>query len=131
MKGIVIRWFFLTIAITSASYIISGIQVDGLLSALMAAAFLGFLNIFFRPLLLILTLPLNVLTFGLFTFVINALLLMMASGVIAGFHVRGFWAAVFGSLIISIINWILSTMINERGRVEYIDLRKKNDDTWE
>jgi putative membrane protein len=131
LKGIVIRWFFLTIAITIASYLISGIQVDGLFSALMAAALLGFFNVFFRPILLILTLPLNVLTFGLFTFVINALLLMMASGVISGFHVSGFWVAVFGSLIISIINWILSSTINEKGRVEYIDLRKKSDDTWE
>ena len=131
LKGIVVRWFFLTIAITISSYLIKGIEVDGFFSAVMAAAILGVLNVFFRPILLILTLPLNILTFGLFTFVINAILLMMASGVIGGFRVNGFWAAVFGSLIISIINWLLSSMINEQGRVQYIDLRKKSDGTWE
>ena len=131
LKGIAVRWFFLTVAITISSYLIKGIEVDGFFSAVMAAAILGVLNVIFRPILLILTLPLNILTFGLFTFVINALLLMMASGVIGGFHVSGFWAAVFGSLIISIINWILSSLINEQGKVQFIDLRKKSDGTWE
>ena len=131
LKGIAVRWFFLTVAITISSYLIKGIEVDGFFSAVMAAAILGVLNVFFRPILLILTLPLNILTFGLFTFVINAILLMMASGVIGGFRVNGFWAAVFGSLIISIINWLLSSMINEQGRVQYIDLRKKSDGTRE
>jgi putative membrane protein len=131
LKGIVLRWFFLTVAITVAAYLIKGIQVDGFISALMAAAILGVLNVFFRPILLILTLPLNILTFGLFTFVVNAILLMMASGVISGFHVNGFWSAIFGSLIISIFNWIVSSVINEQGRVQYIDLRKKGDGTWE
>jgi putative membrane protein len=131
LKGIVLRWFFLTVAITVAAYLIKGIQVDGFISALMAAAILGVLNVFFRPILLILTLPLNIVTFGLFTFVVNAILLMMASGVISGFHVNGFWSAIFGSLIISIFNWIVSSVINEQGRVQYIDLRKKGDGTWE
>jgi len=131
VKGIFVRWFFLTIAITIAAYLIKGIQVGGFFSALMAAAILGVLNVFFRPILLVLTLPLNILTFGLFTFVINAILLLMASGVISGFSVNTFWSAVFGSVIISIINWILSSMINEQGRVQYIDLRKKSDGTWE
>jgi putative membrane protein len=55
----------------------------------------------------------------------------MVSGVISGFQVEGFWPAVFGSLVISVINWLLSSFINERGRVEYIDLRKRGDDRWE
>jgi putative membrane protein len=55
----------------------------------------------------------------------------MASGVISGFEVYGFWSAVFGSLLISVVSWILSSFVNERGRVQYIDLKKKDGDRWE
>jgi putative membrane protein len=135
MKGILIRWLILTIAIVIASYLIEGIRVSGFWSALFAAATLGMLNVFLRPVLLILTLPLNILTLGFFTFVINALLLLMASGVISGFQVAGFWSALFGSFVISIVNWLTSSFINEQGRVGrsqgYIDLEKRDDDRWE
>ncbi|MGD2126448.1 MAG: phage holin family protein [Desulfobacteraceae bacterium] len=131
MKGILIRWLILTLAIMLASYLIEGIEVSGFASAFFAAAILGILNAFFRPILIILTLPINILSLGLFTFIINAMLLKMASGVISGFEVHGFWSAVFGSFIISIISWVLSSFISERGRVEYIDLKKRDDDRWE
>jgi putative membrane protein len=137
MIGIGIRWLILTVAITLASYLIDGIRVSGFFTALFTAVILGILNVFFRPIVLILTLPVNVMTLGLFTFVINAFMLKMASGIIPGFEVRGFWPAVFGSLIISAVNWGLSSFINEKGRVErverpdYIDLEKRDDDTWE
>ena len=131
MKGIVLRWLILTLAIMVAAYLIEGIEVRGFGSALFAAAILGILNAFFRPVLIILTLPINILTLGFFTFVINALLLMMASGVIGGFEVHGFWAAFFGSLIISLISWLLSSFINEQGRVGYIDLKRRDNGKWE
>jgi len=130
MRGILVRWLVLTAAIIIASYVLDGIQVTGFFSAFFAAAILGILNAFFRPILIILTLPINILTLGLFTFIINALLLKMASGVISGFDVRGFWAAVFGSVIISLISWALNSFISPRGRVEYIELKKKGD-RWE
>jgi putative membrane protein len=130
MKGILVRWLVLTAAIIVASYVLDGIQVKGFFGAFFAAAILGVLNAFFRPILIILTLPINILTLGLFTFIINALLLKMASGVIAGFDVRGFWAAVFGSIIISVVSWALNSFISPKGRVEYIDLKKKGD-RWE
>lgn len=130
MRGILLRWLFLTIAILAAAYLLGGIEVSGFFSALLAAALLGFLNAVFRPILLILTLPINVLTLGLFTFVINALLLMMASGVIGGFYVHGFWSALFGSLIISVVSSLLSSFISDRGRIEYIVLEKRGD-RWE
>jgi len=130
MRGILVRWLVLTAAIIIASYVLDGIQVAGFFSAFFAAAILGILNAFFRPILIILTLPINILTLGLFTFIINALLLKMASGVISGFDVRGFWAAVFGSVIISLISWALNSFISPRGRVEYIELKKKGD-RWE
>lgn len=128
--GILLRWFMLTAAILLASYMVSGIEVHGFWGAFFAAAILGILNAFFRPILIILTLPLNILTLGLFTFVINAFLLKMVSGVISGFEVHGFWAAVLGSVVISIVSWVLSSFVNERGRIEYIDLKKRGKDRW-
>jgi len=76
-------------------------------------------------------LPINILTLGLFTFVINAVLIMMVSGVIGGFEVHGFWSALLGSLVISIVSWLLSSFINEQGRVGYTDLRKRRDGKWD
>ncbi|MBU0990084.1 MAG: phage holin family protein [Proteobacteria bacterium] len=131
MMGLVVRWLVLTAAVVIASYLISGIEVSSFFSAFFAAAILGVLNTFFRPILLILTLPINIITLGLFTFVINAFLLKMVSGVISGFQVHGFWSAVFGALVISVVNWLLNSFINERGRVAYMDLRKRGGGRWE
>jgi putative membrane protein len=130
MHGIFIRWLILTFSIIVTSYLLDGIHVSGFISAFFAAAILSILNAFFRPILLILTLPINILSLGLFTFVINALMLLMASGVIPGFNVSGFWSAVFGSLLISIVSWALTAFIGERGTVQYIDLRKIDDNKW-
>ena len=131
MHGITIRWLTLTLAIIVTSYLLDGIQVSGFWSALFAAAVLGILNAIFRPIILILTLPINILTMGLFTFVINALLLMMASGIISGFNVHGFWSAVFGAFLISVVSWLINGFIGERGTVEYIDLKHKGGNRWE
>jgi len=148
MNGIIIRWLTLTGAIILTSYLLDGIHVSGFFRALLAAAMLGFLNAFIRPIALLLTLPINVLTLGFFTFVINALMLKMASGIITGFEVYGFWSAIFGSLLISVISWLLNSFINDRGTVtsfdsehrarhnpragnDTIDLDHKGDDKWE
>lgn len=131
MRGIMLRWLTLTLSILLASYLLDGIRVGGFFSAFGAAAMLGILNAFFRPIALVLTLPINLLSFGLFTFIINAVMLKMASGVISGFEVHGFWTAVFGALIISLISFALNTLISENGRVDVIDLRYKGDDRWE
>jgi putative membrane protein len=130
MSGIVVRWLISSFAILITSYVLEGIRVDGFFSAFCAAAILGILNAVFRPVLLILTLPINILSLGLFTFVINAILLMMASGVISGFDVRGFWWAVMGSLVISLVSWFLTSFISERGRVKYIDLKNRGGNRW-
>jgi putative membrane protein len=126
MRGLLIRWLMLTVAILLAAYLLPGITVGGPFSAFFAAAALGILNALFRPILLLVTLPLNILTLGLFTFVINALMLMMASGVIGGLQVRGFWWAVLGSLIISLVSWLSTSLINESGHVEIISLQKRH-----
>jgi putative membrane protein len=128
-----VRWLVLTVAVFAAAEGLDGIQVDGLWPALAAAATLGILNAVLRPLLILLTLPINLLTLGLFTFVINALLLQIVSAVIPGFMVRGFWTAVLGALIIGLVSWILNAFIGGRGRVERtstIDLQKRGG-RWE
>lgn len=125
MNGLLVRWLLLTISIIVTSYLVDGIHVTSFFSAFFAAAVLGILNALFRPLLIVITLPINILTLGLFTFVINALLLKMVSGVVPGFYVYGFWSAVFGSLIISLVSWLLSSFVNGRGRIAYIELKKR------
>jgi putative membrane protein len=124
MPGILIRWLTTTAAIVATAYLLDGIQISGFFSAVFAAAVLGFLNAFFRPIALLLTLPINILSLGLFTFIINALMLKMASGLIPGFGVYGFWTAIFGSLLISIISWLLNTFISEQGSVSSINLKQ-------
>ncbi|MDD5475825.1 MAG: phage holin family protein [Syntrophales bacterium] len=139
---ILIRWFILTFAVMVASYLIEGVQITNFFAALFTAAVLGFLNTFFRPILLILTLPINVLSLGLFTFIINALLLKMASGVVPGFTVLGFWSAIFAALIISIVSALIEAVLRVTGgggeppmgpenREDYIDLEKKAGNRWE
>ncbi len=134
---LLIKWLCLTAAIMLTAYMVDGIQVAGFAHALGTAAVLGVLNVILRPILFILTLPINIMTLGLFTFIINALMLKIASGLIPGFSVTGFWAAVFGALIISVVSWILNALIQDStGRGghhpgdEYIDM-KKHDDHWE
>ncbi len=133
MMKLLIKWLILTLSVLLAAYLLEGIKVGGFFSALLAAAMLGFLNVFFRPVLILLTLPVNILTFGLFTFLINALILKMASGVIPGFDVQGFWPAVFGALLISAANWLMNAFFGnqKQGSGDYIELKKRGGDRWE
>ena len=127
MSGMFIRWLTSTGAIILTSYLLSGIHVDGFFAAFLTAVTLGIFNALFRPIALLITLPINILTFGFFTFVINALMLKMASGVISGFDVQGFWSAILGSLMISAISWLLNSFVDKRGTWRHIDLRYRND----
>jgi len=133
MRGVLLRWLVLTAAVLAASWLLDGIRVSGIFPAILAAALLGILNALLRPFLILLTLPLNILTLGLFTFVINALMLLIVSAVIPGFDVRGFWTAVFGALIIGAASWLLNRFIGSEGKVEtadYIDLKQRRG-RWE
>jgi putative membrane protein len=130
---VLLRWLVLTAAVLASSWFLDGIRVSGFLPALFAAGLLGILNAVLRPLLIILTLPINILSLGLFTFVVNAFLLKIVSALVAGFDVRGFWTAVFGAIIIGGVSWLLNIFIGGRGRVErydYIDLQKRGG-KWE
>lgn len=99
------HWLIAALAIGIASYIIPGASVT-LAGALIAAVVLGAFNFFLRPLLLVLTLPINVLTLGLFSFVINALLVMLVSALVPGFEVVGFWTALLFAFALSVVNWV-------------------------
>jgi len=128
MRGLILRWLILTAAVLAASWFLDGIHVGGFVSALFAAGLLGIMNAFLRPLLIILTLPINIVSLGLFTFVVNAFLLKLVSSLVSGFEVQGFWTAVFGAIIIGGVSWLLNMFIGGRGRVErydYIDLKER------
>lgn len=131
MKGLLIRWLTVTCAIGVAAYLLDGIHVSGFPAAFLAAAMLGFLNAFFRPILLILTLPINILSLGFFTFVINAAMLKMASALIPGVDVNGFWTAIFGSLIISAVSFGVTMLISEKGDIHTIEMRHRGGNRWE
>jgi putative membrane protein len=108
----IIRLIIHMVAILIISYLFPRmIRVDGLMAALVAAFLLGIVNVIIRPILVFLTLPLTVLTLGLFLLVINGLMLWLVAALLKGFHVNGFWGAVFGSLLISIVSWILSRFL--------------------
>ena len=100
------------VAILVISYLLPKvIRVDGVGAALIAAFLLGILNAILRPILVFFTFPLTLLTFGLFLLVINGLMLLLVAALVSGFHVNGFWGAVFGSVLISIVSWILSRFL--------------------
>lgn len=99
------HWLVATLAILIAAYIVPNVSVT-FIAALIAAIVLGALNLFIRPILLVLTLPINILTLGLFSLVINALLVMLASYLVPGFIVGGFWAALLFALVLSVTNWV-------------------------
>ena len=100
------------VAILIISYLLPGvIRVEGVWSALVAAFLLGIVNAVLRPILIFFTLPITVLTFGLFLLVINGLMLLLVSSIVRGFHVNGFWGAVLGSILISLVSWVLSRVL--------------------
>jgi putative membrane protein len=100
------------VAILIISYLFPKmIWVDGFWAALVAAFLLGIINTILRPILVLFTFPITVLTLGLFLLVINGLMLWLVSVLVSGFHVSGFWGAVLGSILISIVSWVLSWFI--------------------
>jgi len=101
-------------SIIIAAYFIPGVRVGSFLSALWVALFLGIVNILIRPILILITLPINILTLGLFTFVINAVLILLASSVIKGFEVAGFWWALLYSIVLSVVNSLLNLILPKK-----------------
>ena len=105
---IFLNWLIYAVAIMITAYILPGVSIAGFVSALILAVVLGAINAFIKPVVVILTLPINILTLGLFTLVINALLIMLASMVVPGFGVDGFWWAMLFAIVLSMVTWVLS-----------------------
>lgn len=106
-----VRWLVNAVVLLLLPYVLKGVRVDGPVAAVVAAAVLGIVNAVIRPVLLLLTLPLNILTLGLFTFVINALMLLLVATVVPGFEVRGFWVALVASVLVSVASTVLSAVV--------------------
>lgn len=111
MNPFLTRWFVTFLAVLLTERILPGISATGVGTLIVTALILGILNAILRPILLIITLPITILTFGLFALVINGIVLALTSVLIPGFIVYGFWSAVFGAIIISIVSAILNSMI--------------------
>ncbi|MET3913635.1 putative membrane protein [Variovorax sp. OAS795] len=108
---IILKWLLSAVALLAVAYLYPGVQVNSFGSALLAAAVIGLLNMIVRPVLVVLTLPVTIVTLGLFLFVINALLFWAASGLLSGFQVSGFVAALIGSLIYSLLGLIIEAAL--------------------
>lgn len=110
---LLLRWVISALALLALPYLVSGIELKSFYFALIAAALLGLVNAVIRPVLILLTLPVTILTLGLFIFVINALLFWFVGSFFAGFHVSGFWAGFFGAILYSLITWAANALLFE------------------
>ena len=125
MAGFILRLLIVALGLWLASEWVPGIEVTGVGTLLGAALLLGIVNAVVRPVLIILTLPVTVLTLGLFLLVINAAMLGLVAWMFDGFAIAGFWAALFGSIVVSITGWLASYFIGPRGRVEVIVVQRR------
>ena len=123
---LLLRLLFNALGLILIAELVSGIDVEGLYPAVIAALVLGILNAIVRPILLILTLPITIVTLGLFAFVINAALFLFAASFIDGFDVSGFWVALFGSILMSVVSTIGSRFIKsdrQQTKVVYREIK--------
>jgi len=122
--GFIVRIIVYTLALLLAANLIPGIRLDSLTAALVAGLLLGLINAIVRPILVVLTFPITLLTLGLFLLVLNAFCLWLVSVFVPGFRVAGFWPAFWGALLVSVVSWILTALISDSGRVKVIERRR-------
>jgi len=122
--GFLLRVVVYTLSLLAAAHLVRGISLDSLTSAVMAALVLGVVNAVVRPILVVLTFPITLLTLGLFLLVLNAFCLWLVSAFVPGFHVLGFWSAFWGALLVSVVSWILTALISDSGRIKVIGRRQ-------
>src|SRR3989475_11981663 len=118
--GFLVRVLANALAILAAAYILPGIEVSGGMALLAAGLVLALINAVVRPILLLLTLPVTLVTLGLFLFVLNAFCLWLTSWLVKGFEVLGFWPAVFGAMLVSVVSWLVNAFLSDRGQVVVI-----------
>ena len=109
----IIHWLVAALAVLITAYVLPGVHVSGLLSALVVAVVLGVINVFLRPLLIVLTLPITIVTLGLFIFIINGLLVMLAASVVPGFAVDSFWWAFLFGIVLAVVSYVLEMFEKE------------------
>ena len=122
--GFLLRVLVNVLAIVLAAKLVPGIEVDGVLSAVAAGLLLGVVNAVVRPILLVLTLPITLLTLGLFLLVLNGVCFWLVAAVVKGVHVAGLWSAVLGALVVSVLSWIVTVLVSDSGKVVVITGRR-------
>ena len=128
MLGFLLRWSINLVALVAAGVFINGVLIQSVSAGIFAAGILGIVNAVIRPVVLIFTLPINLLTLGLFTLVINAAMLQIVAALVPGFIVENFGAAFFAALLISVISWLLNIFVSDSGKVVFIKTVKKDED---
>jgi len=118
--GLLAKWLVNSLALFVAAWLVKGVVIHDFYSGIAAAAMLGIVNTFIRPVVILLTLPVSILTLGLFTLVINALMLELVAWAIEGFKLAGFWDAILGALVISLVSWSINLFFSSSWRVSYI-----------
>jgi putative membrane protein len=116
--GFIVRVLVNAATIALAAALVPGIQLEGAVPALLAGLVLGLVNALVRPVLLVLTLPLTLLTLGLFLLVLNGICLALTAWLVPGLDIDGFLPAMLGALVISVVSWILTAFVSDRGRLE-------------
>ena len=124
MKGFFGRFLINLLLLALVAWMFEGITVENAFALVFAGIILGLLNAFLRPIVVLLTLPLTIVTIGVFIFVINALLLMMTSAMVRGFDVSGFFTAFFAALVYSALSFITTMFLSDSGRIEVIHFRR-------
>ena len=125
MIGILLRTAIIGLGIWVAAWLIPGISTDSTGALIWGAIALGLINAFVRPILVVLTLPVTVLTLGLFLLVLNAAMLNLAGWFVDGFHVDGAWSSIFGAIVISLVSGLCSHLIGPKGRYEVMIVRSR------
>ncbi len=125
MNGIILRTLITMLGLYLASRVIPGVSIAGTGSFVLAALLLGLVNAFVRPLMFLLTLPITIITLGLFLFVLNAAMFGLVAALLDNFQVSGFWAALFGAVIVSITSTVASWCIGPNGRYELFVVRRR------
>jgi putative membrane protein len=123
MAGFLIRWVVSALALWVAQALLPGIRIEGAGTLFIAALLLGFVNAIVRPLLILLTLPITILTLGLFLLVINAAMLGLVAALLENFTISGFWSALAGAIVVSLVSWLVSSTIGNSARVEMFEVR--------
>jgi len=126
MQGIIVRMLVTAVGLALAAWVVPGITVSGPGTLLLAALLMGIVNGFVRPVVIVLTLPLTLATFGLFLLVVNAGMFGLVAWMLSGFAVSGFLAALFGWIIVSVFAWLASWYIGPQGRYEVIIIERGN-----